>query len=253
MALDFEDKVALVTGGGSGIGRATALEFARNGARVVVSDLDEGGGDQTVSSIQEAGGEATFMKADVSKEDEVRSLIHGVVEAYGRLDCAHNNAGILGRFVPTADYDVSVFDQTIAVNLRGVFLCMKYEIPVMVGQGGGAIVNSSSAAGLQAQAGAIGYVASKHAVAGMTKTAAVEYAQVGVRINAVNPGGVNTAMVAGLAADVPQDAQDAPNAHPIGRSAEPEEIARAVVWLCSGEPSFVVGHNLTIDGGLTVQ
>jgi NAD(P)-dependent dehydrogenase (short-subunit alcohol dehydrogenase family) len=176
-----------------------------------------------------------------------------VVEAYGRLDCAHNNAGILGRFVPTADYDVDVFDQTIAVNLRGVFLCMKYEIPVMVGQGGGAIVNSSSAAGLQAQAGAIGYVASKHAVAGMTKTAAVEYAQAGVRINAVNPGGVNTAMVAGLAADVPQDAQDAPNAHPIGRSAEPEEIARAVVWLCSGEPSFVVGHNLTIDGGLTVQ
>lgn len=249
----FENKTALITGAGSGIGRATALEFARRGARVVVSDVDETGGQETVSTIGEAGGEATFIKADVSQEGEVRSLVDSTVETYGSLDCAHNNAGILGRFVPTADHDVGVFDQTMAVNLRGVFLCMKYEIPVMVEQGGGAIVNTSSAAGLQAQAGAIAYVASKHAVAGMTKTAAVEYAQAGVRINAVNPGGVNTPLIAALAADMPEEAREAPNAHPIGRSAEPEEIARAVVWLCSEEPSFVVGHNFTVDGGLTVQ
>lgn len=146
----------------------------------------------------------------------------------------------------------SLFLTNDVLNVRGVFLCMKYEIPVMLEQGGGAIVNTSSAAGLQAQAGAIGYVASKHAIAGMTKTAAVEYARAGVRINAVNPGGVNTPMIAGLAADMPQS-EDAPNAHPIGRSAEPDEIARVVVWLCSEEPSFVVGHNLTVDGGLTVQ
>lgn len=245
-------KVALVTGGSSGIGRATALKFASEGASVVVSDMDAEGGEETVRQIEDAGGEAVFIRADVSSEDDVKALIAEAIDTFGRLDYAHNNAGILGSFGPLHETDTALYDKIVAVNQRGVFLCMKYEIPAMLQNGGGAIVNTSSAAGIQAVPGLISYTASKHAVAGMTKVAAVEYAGAGIRVNAVNPGGVNTPMMAGLSEAAAQ-ADDAPNAHPIGRSAEPEEIANAVVWLCSDEASFVVGHNFVVDGGMTVQ
>ncbi|MCZ7533274.1 MAG: glucose 1-dehydrogenase [Acidimicrobiia bacterium] len=256
----FSDKVALVTGAASGIGRATAIHLGSEGATVVVSDIDEAGGTETVELIRGSGGQARFVAADTSNEEAVNNLIDSIVETEGGLHVAVNNAGILGKFIPTADYPLEMFDRIIAINQRGVFLAMQAEIHAMLINGGGAIVNTSSAAGLQGQPLAVAYTASKHAVNGMTKTAAVEYAAQGIRINAVNPGGVETPMVAQLfeqmAADNPEAVaamQEAPDAHPIGRSAQPDEIASVIAFLASDDASNVVGACLPVDGGLTAK
>ncbi len=247
---DFTGKVALVTGGGSGIGQATAKLFAQKGAKVVVADMNVEGGEATIGMIKDAGGEATFIKTDVSKSEDVQAMVKTALDTYGKLDCAANNAGILGRFMPTHEYPEELFDQILAVNTRGVFLCMKHEIPAMLQNGGGAIVNTASAAGLVAQPMLVAYTASKHAVVGMTKVAAVEYAKAGIRINAVNPGGVATPMTADIELPEGFNAEDQPDPHPMGRYAQPEEIARTIVWLCSDEPSFMTGSTIAIDGGM---
>ena len=247
-----EGKVALVTGGASGIGRATALTFAREGAKLVVADMNEDGGQQTVHMITEKGGEATFVRTDVSQAVEVQALISKAVEMYGRLDCAHNNAGIPGGGrALTAEYAEDTWHQVIAVNLTGVWLCMKYEIPQMLSQGSGAIVNTASVAGLIGSRGLAAYVASKHGVVGLTKTAALEYAQQGIRVNCVCPGVIQTPMTARVLRDPARQAQI--TARPMGRVGTPEEVAETVVWLCSDAASFVTGHTMTVDGGYVAQ
>jgi NAD(P)-dependent dehydrogenase (short-subunit alcohol dehydrogenase family) len=255
MAGQFTGKVALVTGAGSGIGRATALAFAREGARVVVSDVASAGGEETIRLIKDAAGEATFIATDVAKADEVEQLIQRVVESYGRLDYAHNNAGI-ARGGPrgglTHEMAEEVWAQHLAVNLTGVWRCMKHEIAQMLRQGGGAIVNTASAAGLVGLTGASAYVASKHGVVGLTKTAALEYAQQGIRVNAVCPGYIRTPMTARGYADPERRAQIIAK-QPIGRFGEPEEVAAAVVWLCSDAASFVTGVAFSVDGGYVAQ
>ena len=253
MAGRLGGKVALVTGGASGIGRATALTFAREGARLVIADMHEDGGQQTIHMITEQGGEAIFVRTDVSKAVEVQALISAAVETYGRLDCAHNNAGISGGGrALTAEYPEETWHQVIAVNLTGVWLCMKYEIPQMLPQGGGAIVNTASVAGLIGGRGLAAYVASKHGVVGLTKTAALEYAQQGIRVNCVCPGVIHTPMTERAWSDPERRAQIIAM-EPLGRIGNPEEIAEAVVWLCSDAASFVTGHAMSIDGGLVAQ
>ena len=248
-----EGKVALVTGAGSGIGRATALVFAREGAKVVVSDIVVEGGQETVQQIEAAGGEAIFVKADVSQAADVETLITQTVETYGRLDCAFNNAGIEGGMKLTIDCTKEEFDRTIAVNLTGVWLCMKYEIQQMLSQGSGAIVNTASAAGLVGFPGLPDYVASKHGVVGLTKTAALEYAKSGIRVNAVCPGVIQTPMVERGAQLSPGFDELALSMEPVGRFGQPSEIGEAVVWLCSDAASFVTGHPMAVDGGLVAQ
>jgi NAD(P)-dependent dehydrogenase (short-subunit alcohol dehydrogenase family) len=246
-------KVALVTGGASGIGRATALTFAREGAKLIIADMNEDGGRQTVHMITEKGGEAIFVRTDVSKAVEVQALISTAVETYGRLDCAHNNAGISGGGrALTAEYPEERWQQVIAVNLTGVWLCMKYEIPQMLHQRGGTIVNTASAAGLVGTRGTSAYVASKHGVVGLTKTAALEYAQQGIRVNCVCPGAIQTPMTERAWSD-PERRARVIASEPVGRIGKPEEIAEAVVWLCSDAASFVTGHTMTVDGGYTAQ
>ncbi len=249
----LDNKIALVTGAGSGIGRATALVFAREGAKVVVSDIVVEGGEETVQQIKAAGGEALFVKADVSKAADVEALITQTVETYGRLDCAFNNAGIEGGVKPTIDCTEEEFDRTIAVNLTGVWLCMKYELQQMLSQGGGAIVNTASVAGLIGFPGLPDYVASKHGVLGLTKTAALEYAKSGIRVNAVCPGVIQTPMVERGAQLSPGFDEVAVSMEPVGRFGQPAEIGEAVVWLCSDAASFVTGHPMTVDGGLVAQ
>ncbi len=244
-------KVALITGGGSGIGRASALTFAREGAKVVVADVAVEGGEETVQLIQQRGGEAIFVKADVARAAEVETLVARAVQTYGRLDCAHNNAGIEGAAATTVDYAEDAWERVLAINLKGVWLCMKYEIPHMLKQGGGAIVNTASTAGLVGYRGGSAYVASKHGVVGLTKTAALEYAKPGVRVNAVCPGAIDTPMMGRLTGHRPQQAERMAAAEPVGRMGQPEEIAEAVVWLCSEAASFVTGHAMAVDGGLT--
>ena len=244
-------KVALVTGGGSGIGRASALTFAREGAKVVVADVAVEGGEETVRLIQQHGGEAVFVKADVSRAAEVEALVARAVQTYGRLDCAHNNAGIEGAAATVVDYAEDAWERVIAINLKGVWLCMKYEIPQLLKQGGGALVNTASTAGLVGYRGGSAYVASKHGVVGLTKTAALEYAKAGVRVNAVCPGAIDTPMMGRLTGHRPQRAERMAAAEPVGRMGRPEEIAEAVVWLCSEAASFVTGHAMAVDGGLT--
>jgi NAD(P)-dependent dehydrogenase (short-subunit alcohol dehydrogenase family) len=244
-------KVALITGGGSGIGRASALTFAREGAKVVVADVAVEGGEETVQLIQQRGGEAIFVKADVSRAAEVEALVARAVQTYGRLDCAHNNAGIEGAAATTIDYAEDAWERVLAINLKGVWLCMKYEIPQILKQGGGAIVNTASTAGLVGYRGGSAYVASKHGVVGLTKTAALEYAKAGVRVNAVCPGAIDTPMMGRLTGHRPQRAERMAAAEPVGRMGQPKEIAEAVVWLCSEAASFVTGHAMAVDGGLT--
>jgi NAD(P)-dependent dehydrogenase (short-subunit alcohol dehydrogenase family) len=253
MAGRVEGKVALVTGGASGIGRATALTFAREGAKLVVADLNEDSGRQTVHMLTEQGGEALFVRTDVSKAVEVQALISQAVATYGRLDCAHNNAGIGSRpRAPLHESTEETWDRVLAINLKGVWLCMKYEILHMRTQGGGAIVNTASALGLVGMPHASAYVASKHGVVGLTKTAALEYAQQGIRVNCVCPGVIHTPMTESLLRD-PELRARLLASEPIGRVGTPEEIAEAVVWLCSDAASFVTGHTMTVDGGYVVQ
>ncbi len=249
----LDNKIALVTGAGSGIGRATALVFAREGAKVVVADIVVEGGQETVQQIEAAGGEAIFVKADVSQAADVEALVTQTVETYGRLDCAFNNAGIEGGVKPTIDCTEEEFDRTIAVNLTGVWLCMKYELQQMLSQGGGAIVNTASVAGLVGFPGLPDYVASKHGVVGLTKTAALEYAKSGIRVNAVCPGVIQTPMVERGAQLSPGFDELAVSMEPVGRFGQPSEIGEAAVWLCSDAASFVTGHPMVVDGGLVAQ
>jgi NAD(P)-dependent dehydrogenase (short-subunit alcohol dehydrogenase family) len=252
MAGQFTGKVALVTGAGSGIGRATALAFAREGARVVVSDVASDGGEETVRLIEAAAGTARFIATDVTRPDEVEQLIQRVVESYGQLDYAHNNAGI-ASLAPTHEMPEEDWASTLAVNLTGVWRCMKHEIAQMLQQGGGAIVNTASAAGLIGFPGECAYAASKHAVVGLTKVAAVEYASQGIRINAVGPGIIRTPMTAKGFDNPERRSQLIVRYEPLGRFGEPEEVAAAVVWLCSAAASFVTGVAFPVDGGLVAQ
>ncbi len=250
----FANKVALVTGATSGIGRATAIAFAREGAKVVLSGRREKEGRETVGVIEKAGGKATFVRTDVTNESEVAALVAKTLATYGRLDAAFNNAGVEGKIGPIHQQTVENYHQTMDANVLGVFLSLKHEIPAMLKNGGGSIVNTSSVAGIRGFAGVALYVASKHAVAGLTKAAALEYAGQGIRVNAVLPGPIETAMLDRFAAGIGADAAKLLAAgQPIGRTGRPEEIAAAVLWLCSDEASFVIGQSLVVDGGRTAQ
>ena len=250
MKKELEGKVALVTGGGSGIGRASAFAFITAGAKVIVSDIDVKAGEGTTKMIVEKGGDAIFVKTDVTKASEVEALIKKSVEIYGCLDCAHNNAGTVEKiFANTADCTEENWDRVINTNLKGVWLCMKYEIPQMLKHGSGSIVNTSSVNGLVGNRNIPAYCASKHGIVGLTKSAALEYAQAGIRINAVCPGVINTPMSDQFIRDNPQYEAQLVAKHPIGRFGTPEEVAESVVWLSSALASFITGHSLVVDGG----
>ena len=252
--MNFTGKVALITGGGGGIGRATALAFAARGAKVVVVDFDPQIGEDTVSAVHAAGGDARFVQADVTKSADVRNYVKAALNAYGRIDCFFNNAGIEGKVVPIQEYDEDVFDQVIAVNLKGVFLGLRHVLPVMLQQGGGTVVNTASVAGLFGGPGMPAYVASKHAVLGLTKVASADVAAQGVRVNAVCPGPVETRMMRSLEAqrnpNDPGAIADAMRAGmPTGRYTLPEEIANTVLFLCSGLSGNMTGTQVVVDGG----
>ncbi len=248
----LDGKVALVTGGASGIGRAVCLAFAKQGAKVIVSDLDEAGSKETIQKIQAVQGQAAFVRADVSKPKDCEALVKAAVDQFGGLDIACNNAGIGGEQNPIADYSPEGWQKVIEINLSGVFYCMKYEIAAMLKQGGGAIVNMASILGAVGFPGAAAYVAAKHGVIGLTQNGALEYAKQGIRVNAVGPAFIRTPMIASLEED-----QQARNllisAHPIGRLGEAEEVASLVAWLSSGEASFVNGSYYPVDGGYLAQ
>jgi NAD(P)-dependent dehydrogenase (short-subunit alcohol dehydrogenase family) len=253
MAGEFAGKVVIVTGGGYGIGRAAALGFAQRRAGVVVVDVDVKNGEETIHRIKEAGGEAIFVKADVSQEADVEFMVKKTIETYGRLDCAFNNAGIHKVFVSTIDFTEADWNEMIDVNLKSVWLCMKHEITQMLKQGKGAIVNTSSAAGLIAAPSNPAYPASKHGVVGLTKSTAIEFARRGIRVNCVCPGPTRTGMHDSLMAVAPQIVEMMNTKVPMGRIGEPEEIAAAAIWLCSDEASYITGHALPVDGGLVVD
>jgi len=248
-----QGKVALVTGAGSGIGRASAMAFAREGAKVVAADISEAGGHETVRLIKSAGGEAIFVKADMTQVGDVQAMIQKAVATYGRIDCAHNNAGIDGDTALTADCTKENWDRVIGLNLTGVFLCMKYEIPQMLKQGGGAIVNTSSTMGVVAHQNVPAYIASKHGVIGLTKSTALGYVKNNIRVNAICPGNTRTPIFDHVIRDMPEVFQALMMATPIGRLAEPPEIANAVVWLCSDAASYCTGHAMVVDGCYTIQ
>ncbi len=246
----FKNKVVIVTGGGGGIGRATSLLFAAEGAKIVVADYTEQTGAETVAQVKAAGGEARFVQVDVTNSASVKSMVDQTLAAYGRLDVAFNNAGVSVPGIPLADISEETYDRIVDVNMKGVFLCLKHEIPVMVAQGGGAIVNTASVGGHVAAAGIGAYIGSKHGVVGLTRVAAVEYASKGVRINCVSPAATATPMLAEWTKD-PKIVELLNSQHPIGRYAQPEEMGRVVLFLASDDASFVVGHSLLVDGGMT--
>ena len=249
MAGKVQGKIALVTGGGSGIGRATSLILAREGVKVMIADYVPAGGEGTVKMIKEQGGDAAFVHADVAVTKQVEAIVDKTVETYGRIDFAFNNAGIEGRMANTVADSEENFDRIIAINLKAVWLCMKYEIPQMLKQGGGSIVNTASVAGLVGFEQLPAYVASKHGVIGLTKTASLEFAQKNIRVNCVCPGVIQTPMVARLMDSGAMNEQDMVQGEPVGRLGKPEEIGEGVLWLLSDAASFVTGHSLVIDGG----
>jgi len=246
---DFAGRVALITGGGSGLGQAAARLLAGRGARVVVADINETGGAETVQQCIHAGSEALFVRTDVTLEADVQGAVATAVDRWDRLDAAINNAGINGPTKPIADYTLDEWNTVLSINLTGIFLGLKYEIPQMLAQGGGAIVNTSSGAGLRGFALLPAYVATKHAVLGLTKAAALAYVKEGVRVNAVCPGSTRTPLLEGFMGGDPAMEAAMANSAPIGRLARPEEIAEAMVWLLSDAASFMVGHALAVDGG----
>jgi len=254
--MDFTGKVALITGGGNGIGRAASVGFARHGAKVVVVDRDGAAAEATAGIIRQNGGEATAVVADVTKSDDVKAYVKAAIDKFGRIDCFFNNAGIEGKLAPTAEYDEAMFDAVIGVNVKGVFLGLRHVLPEMIRQGSGAVVNTASVAGLVGSPGMPAYVASKHAVIGLTKASAGEVARQGIRVNAVCPGPVDTRMIHDLEKQIDPANPDAVNARyqaalPSGRYSTVEEIANMVLFLCSDLAANTTGGQFVIDGGRT--
>jgi NAD(P)-dependent dehydrogenase (short-subunit alcohol dehydrogenase family) len=247
----FAGKTVLVTGGASGIGRGVALAFAQAGAQVVVADIDVEGGEAIVRQIRQAGSRALFVRTDVAWNEDVEALVKATVDTFGRLDCAFNNAGIELEHQRLAESEEELFDRMIAINVKGVWLCMKHEIRQMLAQGGGVIVNAASVAGLVGAPKHAIYAASKHAVVGLTKSAAAEYGKKGIRINDVCPGVIRTAMLDRALEREAGSEEAMVRMHPIGRLGEIEDVAQAVLWLCSDASSFVTGHSLAVDGAMT--
>ena len=250
---EFQDKVAIVTGATSGIGRAAAIAYAREGAKVVVAGRRATEGEETVRLLQAQGGEGIFVKTDVSKAVQVKELVERTLQKFGRLDIAFNNAGIEQVPLPFLEQDEETFDQVVDINAKGVWLCMKYEIPAMLKTGGGSIVNTASVFGVIGIPGNEIYIASKHAVIGLTKSAAVEFGKQGIRVNAILPGVVDTDMYQRFAGEKPEFRAQMTAMHPIGRIGKPDDIADAAIWLSSSKSSFVTGHSLMVDGGYTAQ
>lgn len=251
METTFKNKVAIVTGGSFGIGRATAVAFAKKGTKVVIADCVEGS--ETLNTIKALGGEAIFIQCDVSKTEDVKAMIEKTIATFGRLDYAFNNAGIEGSNGTTQECTEENWDKTIGINLKGIWLCMKYEIPEILKQGKGVIINCASIAGLVGYIGLPAYVASKHGIIGLTKTSALEYAKQGIRVNAVCPGAIKTPMIDRITGNKKEVEEQFAGLEPIGRLGQPEEVANAVLWLCSDEASFVTGHAMAVDGGWVAQ
>lgn len=249
----MEGRVGIVTAAGSGIGRASAIAFAAEGAKVVVSDIAEEAGQETVRRIRSAGGEAIFVKCDVCIEDEVQALVAATIEQYGRLDWAHNNAGVSGPTVLITDVRPADWNRTLQITLTSLFYCLKYEIPALLASGGGAIVNTASTAGLLGSPGLTAYTSAKWGVNGLTKTVALEYAKQGIRVNSICPGMTLTPAVEAWAREVPEQAAQTQAAIPLGRLGTPEDQANAAVWLCSDKAAYITGVNLAVDGGQTAQ
>jgi len=248
---DFQDKVAIITGAGHGIGQATAKAFAAQGAKVVVADIDRQTGEAVVKAIKASNGVATFIPCDVTNDTQVQELVTSTLEVYGKLDIAFNNAGIEIEQSKLADGDEAIFDKIMDVNVKGVWRCMKHQIPALLANDGGAIVNTASVAGLGAAPKMSIYAASKHAVLGLTKSAAIEYGKKGIRINAVCPAVIDTEMFQRAAQSDPRKAEYAHAMHPVGRIGQPEEVAAAVLYLCSDQAKFTTGAALPVDGGVT--
>lgn len=249
----MQDKVGIVTAAGSGIGRASALAFAEEGAKVIVSDVNKESGQETVRLIKEVGGDASFVLCDVAEEEQVINLVKNAVEIYGKLDWAHNNAGISAPTKPLVETDSSNWDRCLQVTTTGLYYCLKHEIAAMLKTGGGAIVNTSSTAGLKGSGNLATYSAAKWAVNGLTKSVALEYAKKGIRVNSICPGMTMTLAVEKWAKEVPEQAEQVENNIPLGRIGRPEDQANAAVWLCSDKAAYITGVNLPVDGGETAR